>query len=70
MATVRNLACIAFRPEALDVHALAQGPQENRWQDNEHNGVKSFLILVYIFKSEKSNDRTRNQQQDKAMLDE
>ena len=23
MATVRNLACIAFRPEALDVHALS-----------------------------------------------
>ena len=23
MATVRNLACLAFRPEALDVHALA-----------------------------------------------
>ena len=22
MATVRNLACIAFRPEALDVHDL------------------------------------------------
>ena len=22
MATVRNLACLAFRPEALDVHAL------------------------------------------------
>jgi hypothetical protein len=22
MATVRNLACIAFRPEALDVHNL------------------------------------------------
>ena len=22
MATVRNLACIAFRPEALDVHSL------------------------------------------------
>ena len=24
MATVRNLACIAFRPEALDVHGLTQ----------------------------------------------
>ena len=25
MATVRNLACIAFRPEALDVHELPIG---------------------------------------------
>ena len=25
MATVRNLACIAFRPEALDVHGLPIG---------------------------------------------
>ena len=24
MATVQNLACIAFRPEALDVHDLLQ----------------------------------------------
>ena len=24
MATVRSLACIAFRPEALDVHGLAK----------------------------------------------
>ena len=24
MATVRNLACIAFRPEALDVHDLTR----------------------------------------------
>ena len=24
MATVRNLACIAFRPEALDVHGICQ----------------------------------------------
>ena len=28
MATVRNLACIAFRPEALDVHSLYNGPKK------------------------------------------
>ena len=30
MATVRNLACIAFRPEALDVHGIAELYLESR----------------------------------------
>ena len=58
MATVRNLACIAFRPEALDVHgithktfksgSLTEKNQASQILTSDSNLVLSYLITTVL----------------------
>ena len=49
MATVRNLACIAFRPEALDVHGLSSVLLGKLLQTLEDTSlISTFSVVINI----------------------